>query len=286
MKLRALFLLAGTLAASACASQASAATPAATRALVQQPARTRIHSAGSYAHESSTTAVIASRSSSTSDYSAGQAALKARRYTAAVRYFQAAIDHHVRVFDAYIGLGTADVALARYADGFRAYRRAASLQPRNAGVLYKAAYAALNANDYHNAVAYATRYLALKPHDGNGYHLRFLAYGGLLDAKHQLDDARLVARYEPNSATAFNDLGIALAQNRQYKASEAALTKAIALQPGNWQFYKNRGLAEYRNNQLTLALHDFQRAERLVKDPLQRSNLRAAIAVLQKQMHH
>jgi Flp pilus assembly protein TadD len=221
-----------------------------------------------------------------SAYDAGQAALKAGQYASAVRDFRAAVDHRQHLPDAYVGLGTAYVGLGRFANAFQAYRQAAGVEPKNADVLYKTAYAALYSDDYHNAVSYGSRYIALRPNDPKGYHLRFLAYGGLLDAKHQLADARQVSKLEPNNPSALNDLGIGLVQNKQYSAAEKVLGRAIALQPGNWQFYKNRGLAEYQNHQFPLALKDFQRAEALTKDPVQRSNLKAAIAFLQKQMHH
>jgi tetratricopeptide (TPR) repeat protein len=304
MKLRALFLLAGILAVSGCSSQASSAAPTATHTSSQAPTPTRPAATPTHATAAPTrattrataphiTAVVAARTGSASPYDAGERALKAGHYAAAATDFRAAIDRHQRIADSYIGLGTAEIGLAQYAKALDAFRHALGLEPRNTTVVYDAAYAALNADLYHDAVAYATQYIKMKPTDGRGYHLRFLAYGGLLDPKHQLSDARLVVRYEPNSPTAYNDLGIALAQNKKYAASEAALTKAIALQPNNWEFYKNRGLAEYNlglnehnNHQLTLALKDFQRAEALVKDPTQRSNLQAAIAYLQKQMHH
>jgi Flp pilus assembly protein TadD len=296
MKLRALFLLAGILAVSGCSSQVSAGSPTATRAAAPRPTPTRPAPTPTRAPTPRpalhATAVVAARTAAKSDYDAGEAALKAGQYAAAVKDFRAAIDHHQRVADAYVGLGTAYVGSLHYADAFSAFRHAAALEPRNPHVLYSAAYAALYADDYHSAATYASRYLALKPHDGQGYHLRFLAYGGLLDKTHQLDDARQVARYEPNSPTAFNDLGIALAQNGKYTESEVALSKAIALEPNNWQFYKNRGLAEYRRgiaesrkDQLVAALRDFERAEALTKDPVQRGNLKAAIAYLRKQMH-
>lgn len=218
-------------------------------------------------------------------YARGLAELHAGKYAAAQREFQAAIKAHDHVVQSYAGLGAAAIAQHNYGAGYKAYRQAANLDPKNPALQYRTAYAALYAEDYHAAVQYCTRYIQLAPHDWQGYHLRFLAYGDLLDRKRQIADAEQVVKLQPRSAAALNDLGIALANNRQYAKAVQVLTNAIKLNPRNPIFYSNRGQAEYQEKKLNAALADFQKARSLTKDPARRKQLDSVIAYLKKQTH-
>src|SRR5205807_8677748 len=118
-----------------------------------------------------------------------------------------------------------------------AYKKALHLAPMNAVYLYGAAYAALNAADYNGAVTAATQLLRIRPNNVAVYHIRMLAYGHLYLAKQQLSDARHIIHLRPNDPQANNDLGIAYANNKQYRPALRAFTRAIHLQSKNYTFY-------------------------------------------------
>lgn len=219
-------------------------------------------------------------------YARGLVDLRRQRYAAAEKEFKAAIAHRDHLVQAYAGLGTAAIGLRDFITALNAYRHGAALSPRDPNFQYRASYSALYADDFHAAVKYATAYIHLRPKDPAGYHLRFLSYGNLLQAKEQLQDAHTEVTLQPKNASAYDDLGIALANSHQYKQAERILTQAIKLQPKNGLFWSNRGQAEYQNRQLVAALHDFQRALVLTTDPTRRKLLVTAISFLKKKTHH
>jgi Tfp pilus assembly protein PilF len=233
-------------------------------------------------HSSSAAAVFRA---SSGPYQRALDDLHAGRYAQAEQGFRDAIKKHDHVFLAYAGLGAAAYAVHDYVTAFHAYQHAAALQPKNPLVEYRTAYCALYSNDYHSAVTYASNYIKLEPKDPSGYRLRFLAYGSLLDRKHQLQDARAEVKFAPRSADAHNDLGIALSNNREYAQAISEFNTAIRLAPSDPDYYQNRGQAEYQDKKLAAALADFERARALTKDPLKRKQLDTVIAYLKKQLH-
>ncbi len=262
MKLRVCLLLGGFLAFTAGSSLSAAgsyAAPAATSRQTRPP---------------------------TSAYQQGVTALSAGHYSAAENDFRQAIARHDHVAQAWVGIAAADFARREYSASYHAMLHAVQLRPRDPGIQYRTASSALYSDDFHAAVKYATNYIALEPRDPRGFQLRFNAYGNLLDRKHQLQDARSVVKLQPHNANAYNDLGIALANNKEFSASEVALTRAIALQPSNPEFYSNRAQPEYQQKQYNKALADLEKALSLTKDRSRRGQLTAAIAYLRKQIHH
>jgi Flp pilus assembly protein TadD len=287
MKSRALFLLGGLAALAASGFRDAGSHPVLARVATGPLS----HIASSLANDRDLTSSHAKRATPTpkrnlGPYAAGLADLQARKYAAAETAFRQAIAKHDHVFASYVGLATAASDRHDYGTAYQAYRHAALMQPKNGSLQYQTAFSALYAEDYHAAVQFATRYIALRPKDWRGYHLRFLAYGDLLDRKHQVTDAAQVAKLQPHSASALNDLGIALANDGKYARSEKELTAAIKLDPTNPIYYSNRGQAEYQEKKLQAALRDFEKARALTKDKLRRKQLDAAIAYLRKQIHH
>lgn len=219
-------------------------------------------------------------------YAAGQKDLHVGKYAAAEAAFRQAIRRHEHLAAAYAGLGAAALAHRDYSTAYSSYRHAASLAPKNADYQYGAGYAALYTDDFHGVERYTTAYIVLKPRDPRGYHLQFLAAGALLDPKLQIKDASAEARLLPHNAGSFNDLGIALANRKNYKRAIVAFDHAIRLNASVEQYYNNRGLAEFRAKEYAAALHDLQRARALSTNKVRRAQLAKAIAELRGLMHH
>lgn len=230
--------------------------------------------------------LLVARAPAAGPYARGVDALRKGRYADAAKAFTAAIEQHDNVAAAYAGLGEAELAQRHYPAALRAYKATVARMPHNSLYQYRAAYAALYANDFHAAVQYASNYIRLRPRDPSGYRLRFLAYGGLRDRKNQARDAKVVARMQPHNASAQNDLGIALANNQQYGDAERAFTAAISLDRNNGLYYKNRGVTESLDKKYALAIQDLKKARSLIKEPTTRKNLDIVIASLEKQLHH
>lgn len=277
MKLRALLLTGGVLLAG-CSSAATG--------------RTSSHSTPTSARAASTPVAPAVAAQATippattgDAYTRATTDLKDGNYNAAATEFRASIKAHQHVAASYAGLGTAYAHLSRFPVAFQGYSDAARLDPHNARYQYDAAYAALYSQNYHAAVAYATSFIKLRPSDPSGYHLRFLAYGSLLNAKKQVQDARIIARLLPHNADAYDDLGIALSNGSQFKQSVTAFTHAISLNPHNINYYINRGLAENLAKQPRAALADFERARSMTTNAATIKKLDGAIGVLKKEVH-
>lgn len=215
-------------------------------------------------------------------FAKGTLLLKARNYKAAQRQFKLSIKRRQRVADSYADLGTIALELGQYPAAYRAYRSAVILNPKGPPYLYQAAYSALLAQDFHGAISYASRFLTLQPSDAAGYHVRFLAYGKLLNHKAQVKDARTIVRLRPKNADAYNDLGIALSNDGKVHESITAFSQAIRLRPTESAFYINRAIAENLNKQPNLVLSDLKKARSLTRDPQTRRQLDQYIASVSK----
>lgn len=291
MKSQALFVLGSALLVAGCSSNSStgpSATPTTRVALqsspVAQPSQ-HVSTKPTATPRSSTGGRGAGGDPHGNPYQRGSAFLKAGKYAQAAAAFKQAISKHLNTFGSQVGLGTAEEGLHDYHAALSAYRKAVPLQPKNAFVQYRAAFSALYAGDFHAAVFYATNYISLRPKDVAGYHLRFVANGDLLLHKQQVVDATYEVNLEPHSARSYNDLGIALTNDRQYKKASVAFGKAIALQPNNAEYYMNRGVEENLSSKFSLALRDLERARALTRDPALRKRLDSAIAYLKHHPH-
>lgn len=295
MNPRALFLLGGALVLTGCSSQAVANSPTATTTPSTRSAPTvpSTPAAGTKKSPVSSHPKPHATSSTGSNpvvdsknpYAAGIAALPASRYDAALADFRAAIARHSHIAASHAGIGSADVGKKDFAAAAKAYGHAAALDPRTPVYLYRAAYASLYSGDFHATVTYASQYVKRVPRDPAGYHLRFLAYGNLFNRKKQIADARVVARLQPRKPSAFNDLGIALANDGKPKQAIKAFDRAIALKPNIGSYYQNRGVAENLIGKRPAALTDLEKARSLTTDKLTKANLDRAIAYLKKQLH-
>lgn len=281
MNFRALCLVGGMLAVSGCSSQASNKPTAPTRTVAVSGAATVPPTTTSSTDPKATTAPVKGATT----YSGGRAELAKHNYAAAIASFNSAIAHHDHAASSYAGLGTAYFGTGNIAAGLKAYKRAVALEPQKAAFLYGAAYGSLYARDYHGAVRYAGNLMALKPSNPSGYHLQFLAYGGLLMHHQQVHDATMEVKLQPHNAYAYNDLGISLLNDHQYRRSISAFTHAIAIQGSTYSFYSNRAVAEAYDKQTMAAIHDFEKAKSLDRSPQTRRQIAADIKALQKQLH-
>lgn len=221
-----------------------------------------------------------------SAYATGEALLKTHRYSQAQVAFRRAIAQKDHLGLAYAGLGTADIDLGDSVGGFKAYRQAAELLPKNAAINFYAGYAALYARAYSWAVTFATRVIKLQPNNYPSYHLRFLAYGRLESKKHQVSDSHMEVKLLSNSSESWNDYGIALGNDGQLPQSIAAFGRAIKLKPSYWAYYKNRAIIEIYNKQQARALVDFEQAAALAPDVADKKLMTDTAAKLKKRMHH
>ncbi len=213
-------------------------------------------------------------------YTAGMKELRGHNFSAAARHFQQAINKHQNTAGAYAGLGNADLRLGKYADGYKAYVKAAAMQPNNANNLYGAALAAYTSKQFPDSIRYATQYIHLRPRIAAGYHLRMLANDSLARPKPQLADARAIARLDPRDPQAYNDLGIAYGNNKKYTKSMAAFARAIALDRKNYSFYFNRAVIENIMKDRAAALADMQKAKKLAPT----ASTKAAISALERRI--
>lgn len=272
MKFGSLLVMGGAVLLTGCSSTAlgkadptptpAASTPLPTRTASVAQARPAAHTGNSFAD--------------------GQTDLKNGNYRAATTAFRAAIKTKQHVAAAYAGLGTAYVRLINYPVAYQAFRNASTLDPRNPAYLYNAAYTALYSQNYHVAITYATRFIHLRPTAPSGYHVRFLAYGSLLEPKKQIGDALTIIRLAPRQPDAYNDLGIAYANSRKYSDSIKAFTEAIKLDPTNLNYYTNRAIAENTANDPNAAIADFEKAKTLTSNKATLVRLNGAIAALKK----
>jgi superkiller protein 3 len=213
-----------------------------------------------------------------SAFDKGTAYMRAGNSRAARQQFVLSIRLHQRVADSYANLGSIALDERRAHDAFRAYQSAAQLGPNNPAYLYYAAYAALSAHDFNAAIPYVSRCIHLQPRNTAAYHLRFLAYGSLLDYRGQVRDARALVGLAPTSPIAYADLGIALFNDRKVRQAIQAFTRAIQLQPKEISYYINRAIAEQFSRQTDLVLRDLRTAKFLSKDPGTRKQIEQAIA--------
>jgi len=218
-------------------------------------------------------------------YDTGQALLRARQYRQAQNQFQAAIRCHDHLTQAYADLGTSSFDLGQYAAAYSAYRSAAARSPHDASLLYITGFAAFYAGKWKETVVYTTATLKLQPKSDITYHLRFLAYGRLLQHKKQVQDASAEVKLKPYNADYWDDVGIALYNDSKLADSIGAFSHAIQLQPSRWNYYKNRAISEVYSKKSKIALKDLEKAYALASRPGDKKQLSVAIAKLKKSLH-
>lgn len=284
MKLPALTLLAGAVFLAGCSSQAGSggsASPTATPRTASQATNT--HSATASATRVPTATKPAHvHVAAGGPMQQGQSYMKQGDYADAQSSFIRATKQNPKSLVAYERLGMASLYNRDYKAAFAAFRKAAAMHPRNTAMLYYAAGAGLYAGDYASARKYVDRLLVIKPNYAAAYHVRLLIDANLLDRKAQLKDARAVARLQPKDPNAYNDLGLALANNTQPKAAYAAFTRAIKMQPNNWQYYKNRALTDGLLKNIAAEIKDAKRSLALATDPVVKKQLRDMLSHAQK----
>ncbi len=247
----------------------------------------RVFASPSVSQAGSVVPSVAVRSRSVAGaYDRGRLLLRAHQYAAAAKQFQQAIRLHQNIPASYFGLGTAYFGEGRYPQAYDAFRHASDMNPGNAEYVYKAGLGALYADKAHPAIAYATRFIHLRPRLYSGYHLRFLAFNKALMRKNLLPDARQEVKLRPRDADSWNDLGIALGQNAKYVSSISAFSTAISMRANNYEYYVNRAVVENLNKQPGAALQDLRTARRLAPDGSTRSSIDHAIKGLTASMRH
>jgi len=217
-------------------------------------------------------------------YDRGQTYMKVRNFPAALTQFGLSIRRNQRVADSYANIGTANLDMGKPAAAYRAFKAAVSHNATNAAYLYYAAYSALYNQDFRGAVSYATRFIGLQPKNPAGYHLRFLAYGKLLERKNQVKDASAEVKLQPRSPESYDDLGIALTNDGKFAPAVTAFSHAIHLRPASLSYYTNRAMAENLNGQTNAVLRDLHTARSLAKDSLTKKQIDEAIANFKKHL--
>lgn len=286
MKLRALFVLGGTLTLCGCSNsaspQAKTATPTSRPVAVRStpaPAVTATPSpTGRPATPGKKPAKSKGKNPHGSAFDEGSRLLQARNYPAAQKQFELSVQRHQNVAESYAGIGAAAIRIGDFTTAFSAYKKAIQKQPKNPAFYYDAAYAALYARQWKSAVSYATQYVNKQPNNAAGYHLRFLAYGQALKRKLQVRDAQKIVKLAPRSPDSYNDLGIALTNDNKFAQGVQAFSHAIQMRPANAGYYINRALAENFTGASKQVLADLYKARSLSHDPTTIHNIDQAIA--------
>jgi tetratricopeptide (TPR) repeat protein len=212
----------------------------------------------------------------------GRAYMQKGDYKNAEAQFKLAVKQAPKSLVAYEQLGLAALYYRDFPASFGAFKKAAAFKPRDKQLLYYAGTSGLYAGQYADARNYVDQLLNAYPAYVAGWHLRFLLDTNLLDRKGQLKDALSLLRLKPHDANALNDAGMAYANNSKAKIAYGYFTRAIAVDPHNWEYYKNRSIADGMNKNGSAEVSDLKRAIALCKDAGNRKAMQAALAKVQK----
>jgi tetratricopeptide (TPR) repeat protein len=116
-----------------------------------------------------------------------------------------------------------------------------------------------------------TDFISQYPKFSDGYINRSDYYLKMKKPRLALRDLYILLKFDPQNAAAYQNMGHAFLQLRQWQAEIDAYTRVIALNPGFVQIYVDRGAAFFILGKDDLALADFNRA--LKKDPREENAL-------------
>lgn len=136
----------------------------------------------------------------------------------------------------------------------------------DAQALFERGLAALEANDYSEAVESLTRAIAADPRVAAGYRLRAKAYLALGDRPRAIADLDAAIRYRPNDAQLLAERAVELLKQRRYADAVADCDAALRLDPGRADLFAVRGRAHAVLGESDAALADYAAAIRADAD--------------------
>lgn len=133
--------------------------------------------------------------------------------------------------DAMRMLGEVLNDLGRFADSIALLRRAVALQPGNTAALYSLGNAYRLGGQADAAITAYRASLALNPDFAGSHHGLGTAYRQAEREREALEHFRHAARLQPGWAVVWKDLGLTFARLGDLAMAEAALSRAVSLQP-------------------------------------------------------
>lgn len=128
--------------------------------------------------------------------------------------------------------------------------------------LFERGHAALEAEDFPEAIECLSRAIAADPRVAAGYRLRAQAYRALGDRPKAIADLDAAIRLKPNDAQAIAERAAELLKQRRYADAVADCDTALRLDPGRVDLFAVRGRAHAMLGESAVAFADFERAIR------------------------
>jgi serine/threonine-protein kinase len=139
-------------------------------------------------------------------------------------------------------------------------------------------YAALEADDFHEAIDCFTRAIDLKPTVAAGYRYRAFAHLGRKDRPAALRDFAEAIRLKADDPQLRYERGLELYKQRSYESAAADCDAGLRLDPGRADIYGLRGRCRAALGESDAALADF--GEALARDPDEAATYRVFRGVL------
>jgi tetratricopeptide (TPR) repeat protein len=120
--------------------------------------------------------------------------------------------------------------------------------------------------DPKKAIVYLSNAIKLKPNLADAYYNRGIAYKGLSQYQHAIEDFNETIRLKPDSAGAYNNRGTTYAELGQYQRAIEDFNEAIRLKPYDATSYYNRGHVYFLFDQDKRCFENVDEAIRLKPD--------------------
>ncbi len=204
----------------------------------------------------------------------GVVALQTRKTRESVELITKAIQLNPNVAAAHTNLGSALIALTRFAEALPSFDSAIALKPDFAEAHNNRA-AALNAlKRYEQALASCDKAIALKPHYAEAYNNCAAALNALKRYEQALASCDKAIALKPNFPEAHNNRGNALNAMARHEDAIASYDNATVLAPNYAEAYNNRGNALYNIMRPEQALASYDKAIAIKPDYAEAHNNR------------
>jgi tetratricopeptide (TPR) repeat protein len=214
----------------------------------------------------SLTELIADANDAQSFYDKGLKELWQENYSAALTYFQKAIEKNPDNADAWFMVGDCYGKLGRYQDEIEAYKQAIRIKPDYAEAHYNLG------NDYgklgcwQEAIEAYKEAIRIKPDFAEAHYNLGVAYGNLGRYQEEIEAYKQAIRIKPDLVEPYCNLGTAYGNLGHYQEAIEAFKQAIRIKPDYVEAHYNLGFTYFKLGRYQEAIEAFKQAIRIKPD--------------------
>ena len=187
-------------------------------------------------------------------------------WSAALTYFQKAIEKNPDFADAWFYIGYCYHFLGRYEEAIESYKQAIRIKPNFAEAHFNLGVAYGKLGRHQDAIESCKQAIRIKPDFAAAHYYLGLAYGNLGRYQDAIESYKQAIRIKPDYAEAHNNLGLAYSKLGRWQEAIEACKQAIRIKPDDTAAHNNLGVAYGSLGRHQEAIEAYKQAIRIEPD--------------------